>query len=176
MKREWNGKNYRFTLRNHIVNHREAYNEMIRASQFVEYELPNEYTRVGRLIQSTVNLDPSIISAVTHTKGNMEHRNDFELAAAFLLLTAPKLKENSQSHRISGIKSQKIQRHGLEKSGVKFRYHSRQEYHKYNKAKKKDLSEWRKGKECNKENDSTSHQTSALQQQVSEMREQAMAR
>ena len=55
MKRELNGKNYRFTLRNHINKHREAYNEMMRASQFVEYELPNEHTRVGRLIKSIIN-------------------------------------------------------------------------------------------------------------------------
>ena len=28
MRREWNGKNYRFPLRVHISKHREAYNEM----------------------------------------------------------------------------------------------------------------------------------------------------
>ena len=49
MKREWNGRNQRFTLRAHIGKHREAHNEMTRASQHVEYELPNEHTRVGRL-------------------------------------------------------------------------------------------------------------------------------
>ena len=49
MKREWSGKNYLFTLRNHIAKHREAYNEMARAAQFIPYELPNEHTRVGRL-------------------------------------------------------------------------------------------------------------------------------
>ena len=173
MKREWNGKNYRFTLRNHINKHREAHNEMMRASQFVEYELPNEHTRVGRLIKSIVNRDPSIVSAVTHIQGNTEQRNDFELAADFLLLTAPKLKENPQNHRISAIKAQKNQKHGLGKSGVEFRYHSRQEYHKLNKAQKKELSEWRKGKDRSKDNTPTSHQVSVLQQQVTEMREQA---
>lgn len=174
MKREWNGKNYRFSLRNHIGKHREAHNEMMRASQFVDYELPNEHTRVGRLIKSILNRDPSIVSAITHIQGNHGQRNDFELAADFLLLTAPKMKENTQTHRISAIKSNKGQKpkSGFGKSGVEFRYHARNEYNKLNKAQKKDLSEWRKSKE-NKENEPAPHHISALQQQLVEMKEQA---
>ena len=47
LKREWNGKNYRFSLKNHIAKHQEAHNELTCASDFVTYELPNEHTRVG---------------------------------------------------------------------------------------------------------------------------------
>ena len=65
---------------------------MMRASQFVEYELPNDHTRVGRLIKSITNRDPSIMSAITHIQDNQHQRNNFEAAADFLLLTAPKLK------------------------------------------------------------------------------------
>ena len=66
MKREWNGKNYRFTLRNCIAKHRKAFNEMICAAQFIPYEVPNEHTRVGRLLKSLQSKDPSIVYAVTH--------------------------------------------------------------------------------------------------------------
>ena len=53
MKREWNRKNYCFTLRKHIAKHREAFNEMVCAAQFIiPYEIPNERTRVGRLLKS----------------------------------------------------------------------------------------------------------------------------
>lgn len=171
MKREWNGKNYRFSLRNHIAKHREAHNEMLRAAQFVEYEIPNEHTRVGRLIKSIVNRDPSIVSAITHIQGNLEQRNDFESAADFLLLTAPKFKEPNQTHRISSVKSNKKAKKGVGKSGVEFRYHSRQEYFKLNKAQKKELSEWRKANGDNKENDPP-HNISALQQQIADMKQQ----
>ena len=49
LRNEWNGKNVRFTLKMHITKHREAHNELVRASQFVNYEIPNEHTRVSRL-------------------------------------------------------------------------------------------------------------------------------
>mmetsp|Transcript_10468 Transcript_10468/g.14790 ORF Transcript_10468/g.14790 Transcript_10468/m.14790 type:complete len:230 (+) Transcript_10468:245-934(+) len=39
LKREWNRWNYRFTLKSHIGNHREAHNELTRASDFVTYKL-----------------------------------------------------------------------------------------------------------------------------------------
>ena len=51
-KREWNGKNHRFNLKSHINKHREANNDMVRASQHVQYSLPNEHTRVGRLLRT----------------------------------------------------------------------------------------------------------------------------
>ena len=93
MTREWNGKNARFTLRSHISKHREAHNEMMRASQFIDYELPNDHTRVGHLIKCILSCDPSIVSAITYIQGNQHQQNDFEAAADFLLLTAPKPKD-----------------------------------------------------------------------------------
>ena len=66
MKREWNGKNPRFNLRAHINKTRVAYNDMIRASQFISFQVPNEHTRVGRLIKSLTSRDPAIVSAITH--------------------------------------------------------------------------------------------------------------
>ncbi len=99
MRREWSGKNFCFPLRVHIAKHREAFNEMVRAAQFIPYEVPNEHTRVGRLIKSIQSKDPSIVSAITHIQGNALQRDDFELAADFLLLTAPKLKDPGSGNR-----------------------------------------------------------------------------
>jgi hypothetical protein len=64
MKREWNGKNPRFNLRSHINKTREAHNEMTRASQFIDYQVPNEHTSVGRLIKSITSRDPAIVLEV----------------------------------------------------------------------------------------------------------------
>ena len=167
MKREWNGKNYMFSLKSHISKHREAHNEMVRASQFIAFEVPNEHTRVGRLIKSITSKEPAIISAITHIQGNHMQRNDFEEASDFLLLTAPKVKTNSSSgsQRISNVKS-KNKKKG--QTGVELRYYTKNEYRSLSKEQKKELAEWR-----NKEKEGGSDQRVAqLQQQVDEMRAQ----
>ena len=65
---------------------------------------------------------------MTHIKGNLEQRNDFESAANFLLLTAPKFKDSTQSHGVSALKSNRPTKKGVGKSGVEFIYISRKEY------------------------------------------------
>ena len=169
MKREWNGKNYRFTLRNHISKHREAFNEMVRAAQFIPYEVPNEHTRVGRLIKSLQSKDPAIVSAITHIQGNPNHREDFENAADFLLLTAPKFKDMTEGgQRISSIRSKgnKSKPATASKSGVEFRYYAKNEYRKLNKAQKKELAEWRETEK------GSNQKVAALEQQLREMRDE----
>lgn len=170
MKREWNGKNYMFSLKNHISKHQEAHNEMVRASQFIDFEVPNEYTRVGRLLKSITCKEPAVISAITHIQGNNGQRSDFELAADFLILTAPKVKNNtSGSQRISSIKSQQSKQGKKKgKSGVELRYYTKNEYRSLTKDQKKELAEWRKKE---KEGD-PDHRVAVLQQQVDEMRSQ----
>ena len=142
MRREWNGKNYRFPLRVHIVKHREAFNEMVRAAQFIPYEVPNEHTRVGRLIKSIQSKDPAIVSALTHIQGNPQQRDDFELAADFLLLTAPKIKDTgSGPHRVSAIKTSKDSKYKSKtvgKTGVELRYYAKKEYRKLSQDQKKE--------------------------------------
>mmetsp|Transcript_642 Transcript_642/g.1028 ORF Transcript_642/g.1028 Transcript_642/m.1028 type:complete len:297 (-) Transcript_642:90-980(-) len=103
LKSEWNGKNYRFSLKNHITKHREAHNELTRASKIVTYELPNEHTRVSRLLKSIISKDPAILAAIVGIQGNPEKRNDFELASDFLLLNAPSAKEIEANYRISAV-------------------------------------------------------------------------
>ena len=167
MKREWNGKNYMFSLKNHISKHREAHNEMVRASQFIAYEVPNEHTRVGRLMKSITCKEPAIISAITHIQGNDAQRNDFELASDFLLLTAPKIKNNASNvHRISNVKTKNAKKGG--KSGVELRYYTKNEYRSLSKEQKAELREWRNKEKVN----GPDQRVAVLQQQVEEMRTQ----
>ena len=148
-KREWNGRNHRFNLKSHINKHREANNDMIRASQHVQYALPNEHTRVGRLLKSITSKEPAIVSAITHIMGNPAQRNDFETAADFLLLTAP---SNSiqQGQRISAINanSNSNARKGP-KTGVEIRYYSKKEYSMLSHDQRKELAELRGNKKSN---------------------------
>ena len=174
MRREWTGKNYRFSLKQHISKHRESFNEMVHASQFISYEVPNEHTGVGRLIKSIQSRDPAIVSALTHIQGNTAQRDDFELAADFLLLTAPKHKELTEgSQRISAVKSSSNNNNkNVGKTGIELRYYTKDEYRNLTKAQKKELQEWRKK---SKANDPNAHKVAALEQQLKEMREQTEA-
>jgi len=62
---EWNGQSNRFTLVKHIQNHRAAHNDMLRSSEFVKYEVPNNYTRVTCLLASITSTDLRIVSVKT---------------------------------------------------------------------------------------------------------------
>ena len=167
MKREWNGRNYRFTLKSHVNKHREAHNEMVRASDYIQYDLPNEHTRVGRFIKSITSKEPAIISAITHIHGDNNLRNDFESAVDFMLLTAPNNgAAPDRTQRISAAKTDREKKkHGRgDKTGVELRYHTRKEYNKLSADEKKELSEWRKNKKEKEEGDSNI--ISSLQQTV----------
>ena len=180
LRNEWNGKNVRFTLKMHINKHREAHNELVRASQFISYEVPNDHTRVSRLIKSITSKDGAILASITHIQGTAIMRGDFESAADFLLLNAPTPKEMERSYRISvvGLANNDDSKPsgggkknaGVGKSGVKLRYHSKIEYNKLNNAQKKELYEWRANKSNNGNNDDKyKSRISSLETQLKEL-------
>lgn len=183
LRTEWNGKNVRFTLKMHINKHREAHNELERASQFVAYEVPNGHTRVSRLIKSITSKDGAILSALTLIQGDNTKRNDFEEAADFLLLTAPAAKEIERSYRISAliardtndsnnsntnVKDSSRKNDGIGSSGVELRYHSKAEYAKLNGKQRSELHEWRENKRSNKRSADMAR-ISALESQIKEL-------
>ena len=92
--RVWNGRNIRYPLRIHVARHREAYNDLVRASYQINYTPPNEASRVRYLLGSIQTADPTICSAKTAIKADPTKKNDFEEAADFLLVTAPVPKGN----------------------------------------------------------------------------------
>ena len=176
MKREWNGKNHRFTLRAHVSRHREAHNEMARASQYVSYELPNDHTRVGRLLKSITTKEPAIVAAITHIQGTPAQRGDFEEAADFLLLTAPAPSSQRPDHRISGVNSNEKKKGDKigPKTGVEVRYYTRKEYSKLSHDERKELAELR-GKTDKGNKNSNTTAISAMQQQFKELEERLIA-
>ena len=171
LRREWNGRNHRFTLRSHINKHRETHNEMVRAKQHVEYEEPNEHTRVGRLIKSITSRDPAIVSALIHIQGSPTLREDFEEAADFLLLTAPSNTSNNNNHRMSAVRGDggdNGNSNGVKKSpntGVELRYYTKKEYSKLSHEQRKELAPLRENKGSDNDKDNNAMSVSALKQQ-----------
>ncbi len=147
-RRTWNGKNSRYPLRIHVSKHREAHNEMVRASQFVAYAPPNGHTRVSRLLKSIECNDPSIAAAKTTILANTVKRDDFEQAADFLLLAAPtKHNQPTNNHRVSMVETGSVKRKGkvqTGKTGVEFRYYKKREFHQLSKEQKDELDEYRR--------------------------------
>ena len=152
--RKWKGQS-NFTLEKFVQQHRNAYVSMQACSQHVDYQLPNELTRVRYLLDALENDDAGLQAAMASVEqdssvGGM--RSDFELAAAHLLPKDPVVKKRLQAGKRSAADiastsaSVSAPKKGIGSSGVHFRYYKPDEYDKLNKAQKKELSEWRQSK------------------------------
>ena len=97
----WNGRNIRYILTAHINRHLEAHNDMVWASQYVAYALPNKGTQVTCLLSSLHTTEPYIFSSKTTIQSDVTKREDFEEGAEFLLLMHPKTKPSNSLHNIS---------------------------------------------------------------------------
>lgn len=152
LTRIWNGKNARYSLKQHICRHRDAYNDMVRASQNITYALPEGRTRVSRLLASLATTEPNIVSAKTQILSNAILMGSFEDAAELLLLVNPKRSHEPRTgHRISAVNTGDRKRKSGNRdkncergrSGVSLRYHKVHEYKKLSEEQKQELKEWR---------------------------------
>ena len=191
LRKEWNGKNARFNLKQHISKHRDAHNEMVRAAQFHEYEVPNEHTRVGRLLRSITTTESTVVSAKTLIQGDSEKRNSFESAADFLLLTCPdkNVSINLNTHRVSATNtnnnSSKQRKYFPpykkgSRTGVELRYYKKHQYKKLSDEQKRELAELRAADDLDSSTTQTNQETqmnqvAALQQQISDLESRLVA-
>lgn len=148
--RVWNGRNGRFTLKRHVDMHRDAYNDMVRANEHVAYQVPNERTRVSRLLRSVqAGHLASIAAAKTTIEATIAMRDDFEQAADFLILNAPANKNSGNTQRISAVSHDDDDDVDLSNVKVDDRFYTPKEYNDLSsdqKHKLKLLREKRGGK------------------------------
>ena len=173
----WNGKNVKYSLDRHIVAHRAAHNDMMRASDYMTYVPPNEHARVQRLLNSIVSTDIKVISAVTTILADTAKRNDFEEAADFLLLAAPvSVTDENMSHNISAVNEEN--KTGFEispmgKTGIAMRYYPYPEYKALSDEQRQELSEWSKNngrRHPNKKRKREQSKISALRTELKELK------
>ena len=145
----WNGKNNKYTLDRHIVSHRAAHNDMVRASENTPYQPPNDHTRVQRLLNSIVSTDIKVISAVTTILADTTKRDDFENAADFLLLAALiPVSESNLNHTISAVtdladdSNSGFEIGDVGKTGVELRYYSRETFRNLPQEQRDELAAW----------------------------------
>ena len=104
LHRVFDGKNHRFSLQSHCNSHREAHQEMIRAAEESDYQVPDERTRVTRLLKSIQTPHYYLQSAKVTVENDAKKRENFELAADFLCRFAPKRKDNPGGlYRVASI-------------------------------------------------------------------------
>ena len=148
----WKG-NGSVTLSKHATKHRNAYISLETCSLHVDYQIPNERTRVKYLLDSiracTV---PGVQARIASIEGDENgKRNNFEMAVTHLLPADPVI-ESSKNRRHTGNNKQGVIagvtiQSGKGKSGVNLRWHPTKEYKALNDEQKDELKSWRNSNE-----------------------------
>lgn len=97
--RIWKGQN-NFPLEGFIGQHQNAYVSMEQCAVHVEYQLPNEHTRVGYLLEGIQTLDAELQAAMASIQtddGPNGMQNTFKAAAAHLLPYDPVAKQRANA-------------------------------------------------------------------------------
>jgi hypothetical protein len=160
--RLWKGQS-NFALERFVAQHRNACVSMQAAAENVTYQLPNEHSRVGFLLDAIqcddAGLQAAMASVNAHKIANGLRQN-FEAAATHLLPYDPVQKKRvdqtggkrgsadvsnatGDDANISPFGAKK----GIGSSGVSLHCHTKDEYDKLGKATKNKLREWRQKSE-----------------------------
>ena len=92
---KWKGQS-NYTLERHASQHRNAYVSLVACAEHVDYQLPNEHSRVGYLLESIQNNDPGLQAAMANvcsSKGLNGMRSNFEGMVAHILPYCPVAKK-----------------------------------------------------------------------------------
>jgi hypothetical protein len=132
---------------------------MQQCSEHIAFQLPNEHTRVGYLLDAIQTSDAGLqaaIAMIATDDGPTGKRNNFEATAAYLLpydpvakkriVTGKRDREASVSDVTADISAGFGSKPGLGKTGVHFRYYTKEEYSKLSNDQKGELKEWRANK------------------------------
>jgi hypothetical protein len=156
---QWKGQS-NYSLERHAAQHRNAYVSLVACAEHVAYQLPNEHSRVGYLLDSIQNNDPGLQAAMANvrsSKGVGGMRSNFESMVAHILPYCPVAKKKTTGSKrgageISTVDGDKndgnVSSFGVKsgrgpKTGVHLRYHKHSEYQKLSEDEQTELREWR---------------------------------
>lgn len=150
--RKWTGaQNY--TLEKFVSQHRTSYISMCQCAEHVDYQLPNEITRVKYLLEGIENSDPTLQAALALVRaddGPNGKMHDFESATAFLLPSDPvstKRGGRKRGAHVSFVTADIASSSGKQSkgpvTGVEFRYYELSEYQSLSTEQQDELRAWR---------------------------------
>lgn len=152
----WKGQS-NFTLEMFISLHRTAYVSLVQCSSHVQYQLPNEHSRVGYVINAIQCSDAELQAAMASVKQDNAPdglRNDFEQMAAHLIPADPVAKKRQLNNKRaqadisstigSGDSTGLTPKSGIGRTGVHLRFHEPEDYQKLTTEQRNELRLWRK--------------------------------
>ena len=124
------------------------------SAEHVQYQLPNEHSRVGFLLEAIQCSDSGLQAAMASIKtdnGLEGMRNNFEATAAHLLPYDPVAKKRSSGQKrgsaeISSVmdtSNATMKKPSIGKTGVHLHYYKTGEYRNLSREQKEELREWR---------------------------------
>jgi hypothetical protein len=154
--RKWKAQTNQ-SLEKFIAAHRNAYVSMTQCADHVDYQLPNEGTRVTYLLDAIECNDAPLQAAmalVRNDTGAAGKMNDFEATASFILPHCPIAKKRSTSNKqpdvanvsdATGLEDEEDdEKVGIGSSGVELRYYDLASYKDLSTEQKDELREYRK--------------------------------
>ena len=124
------------------------------SAEHVQYQLPNEHSRVGFLLEAIQCSYPGLQAAMASIKtdnGPEGMRNNFEATAAHLLPYDPVAKKRSNGQKRGSAQISSVmdptptttKKPSIGKTGVHLRYYKTGEYRNLTNEQKEELKEWR---------------------------------
>ena len=124
------------------------------SAEHVQYQLPNEHSRVGFLLEAIQCSDPGLQAAMASIKtdnGLEGMRNNFEATAAHLLPYDPVAKKRSGGQKRGSAQISSVmdpsptttKKPSIGKTGVHLCYYKTGEYRNLTNEQKEELKEWR---------------------------------
>ena len=115
------------------------------AAHHVQFQVPDEHTRVGYLLDNIEHQDADLRAAIAQIRTNAQGtRDDFETSVAILLPVDPFTKAPANKSKVSfEISSTQATKYGRGKeSGVDLRWHKRDEFANLSPKAKDELRAW----------------------------------
>ena len=126
---KWNGRQYGLDKFTNL--HQTAYIQLNEAAIHVNFQLPNEHSRVDYLIDNITNTDPDLRAAIAAIRANTNNMgNDFEATVTFLLPVCPYTKHSRNRNNNNGtavISDATLIGKSSSKTGVDLRWHTPEE-------------------------------------------------
>ena len=125
----------RYTLEQHCDSHRSSYLRMKNAAQHVNFQLPNQSTRVRALLDTIKSTDSLLMARIANIHCDQDAKgklHDFEQCVAFLLPACPMALraargEETVVNKNAGIGAMTLKK-GIGSTGVKLRFYPRKKF------------------------------------------------
>lgn len=157
-RQRWKGQQSNYSLEKFIGQHRAAFVNLTQCADHVNYQLPNEISRVTYLLDGLECMHPPLQASMALVRHDpVGKMNDFEATASFLLPHDPvatrRTNDRKRQADVSEITADVGETHAtakprIGKTGVELRFHTKSEYSALTNDQRKELADHRDSREA----------------------------